>query len=233
MHLSLISVLIYKQEDAPKPTPAASPDIFIDELLPDLIDEYQSTNGPQDRQAASTDKTYNGQLRPDELCQIRKDIAKTIRPGWQQGPPPNLGTKGHGKLKADQWRTCIEFDIPVSLVRLRASTRDVRQDEDREFEVVESTMLLATALRWATSHRTSRKHADEYMRNMRAYLASLLHLFPEMKLVPNHHNALYIGEMLLQFGPVHGWWMFPFERLIGLLQKINTNGKIGMNQDTT
>lgn len=67
------------------------------------------------------------------------------------------------------------------------------------------------------------------MRNMRAYLASVRRLFPETNLVPNHHNALYIGEMLLRFGPAHGWWMFPFERLIGLLQKVNTNNKIGMN----
>ena len=62
---------------------------------------------------------------------------------------------------------------------------------------------------------------------MRAYLESLRDLFPEMKLRPNHHIALYLGEFLLRFGPVHGWWMFPFERLIGLLQKVNTNKKIG------
>lgn len=37
---------------------------------------------------------------------------------------------------------------------------------------------------------------------------------------PNHHSALFIGEMLLRFGPVHGWWCFPFGRMIGLLQQI-------------
>ena len=26
---------------------------------------------------------------------------------------------------------------------------------------------------------------------------------------------------------MHGWWMFTYERVIGLLQKINTNYKIG------
>jgi hypothetical protein len=129
-------------------------------------------------------------------------------------------------LKADQWRSCIEFDIPVSLVQLWMADVDVSND-DRRRKLTESTMFLATALRWATSHRTSQRHADEYMRNMRAYVKSLRDLFPEMKLRPNHHNALYLGELLLRFGPVHGWWMFPFERLIGLLQKINSNKKIG------
>lgn len=212
--------------------PNTTSDVIIDELLPGLLDEYQPVDNGQHQQSTSNNRDYDdGHLRADELRQIRKDIAKTIRPGWQQGPPPNLGTKGHGKLKADQWRTCMEFDIPVSLLQLRAAdVQDNRQfDQDQRLGVVESTMLLATALRWATSHRTSQRHVDEYMRNMRAYLASVRRLFPETNLVPNHHNALYIGEMLLRFGPAHGWWMFPFERLIGLLQKVNTNNKIGMN----
>jgi hypothetical protein len=33
--------------------------------------------------------------------------------------------------------------------------------------------------------------------------------------------------MLLLFGPMHGWWMFVFERVIGMLQKTNTNDKLG------
>jgi len=167
----------------------------------------------------------DGVIGRKELRQIRKDIAATIRPGWQTGPPVNFGAPAHGKLKADQWRSCIEFDIPVSIVQLWADT-DI-SDDNRRQKLVESTMYLATALRYATSHRTSQRHANEYMRNMRAYVTSLRDLFPEMKLRPNHHNALYLGELLLRFGPVHGWWMFPFERLIGLLQKINTNNKMG------
>ena len=163
----------------------------------------------------------DGAIGRKELRQIRKDIAATIRPGWQTAPPVNFGSPAHGKLKADQWRSCMEFDIPVSLIQLWAAHADRRQ------KLAESTMLLATALRWAASYRTSEKRAGEYMRNVRAYLKSLRDLFPETKLRPNHHNALYLGELLLRFGPVHGWWMFPFERLIGLLQKINTNKKMG------
>jgi hypothetical protein len=175
------------------------------------------------------DKRVNDDLHQDgvigrkELRQIRKDIAATTRPGWQTGPPTNFGSPSHGKPKADQWRSIIEFDIPVSLVQLWWMV----PDGDRREKLLESTMFLATALRWATSHRTSQRHADEYMRNIRLYLRSLRELFPEMNLLPNHHNALYLGELLLRFGPVHGWWMFPFERLIGLLQKINTNKKMG------
>jgi hypothetical protein len=187
--------------------------------------EFDTYDEPTERQV-DDDLYRDGVIGHKELRQIRKDIASTIRPGWQTGPPPNFGSPAHGKPKADQWRSSIEFDIPVSLVQLWAACADIL-DDDRRQKLVESTMFLATAIRWATSYRTSQRHADEYMKNMRAYLKSLRDLFPEMKLRPNHHNALYLGEFLLRFGPVHGWWMFPFERLIGLLQKVNTNKKMG------
>ena len=62
---------------------------------------------------------------------------------------------------------------------------------------------------------------------MEVYLKTVLELCPNQQLHPIHHNALHLSKFLLRFGPVHGWWMFPFERLIGILQKINTNSKMG------
>jgi len=138
-------------------------------------------------------------------------------------------TEGCGKLKADQWREAIDFDIPVSLMKMwsKPISNQGSHLDDRRDKVLRSTMLLAMALRWGTSHRTSTKHAAQYMKHMRAYLASLRDLFPDTDLRTSHHNALFIGEMLLRFGPVHGWWMFPFERVIGLLQQVNSNCKLG------
>jgi hypothetical protein len=40
--------------------------------------------------------------------------------------------------------------------------------------------------------------------------------------------ALHLHEYLLLFGPVHAWWTFSFERMIGMLQQMQTNSKIGM-----
>jgi hypothetical protein len=44
---------------------------------------------------------------------------------------------------------------------------------------------------------------------------------------PNVHASFHLYDFLLLFGPVASWWSFPFERLIGVLQKIKTNDKIG------
>jgi hypothetical protein len=161
----------------------------------------------------------------EKIEQIQRDISNTTRPRWQSGPPTTLGTKGGGKLKADQWRSSIEFDIPVSLMKLLS--HEGNDPDSRRYKVLDSTMLLATALGWGTSYGTSVKHVAQYMKNMQAYLVSLRDFFPNTDLRTSHHNALFIGEMLLRFSPVHGWWMFPFERVIGLLQQVNTNSKIG------
>ncbi|KAG1758760.1 hypothetical protein EDD22DRAFT_849772 [Suillus occidentalis] len=88
--------------------------------------------------------------------------------------PKNLGDAEHGKLKAEQWWTAIEFDLPVILV---------------------GNMVVKNE---------GRSHS----------------------LCPNHHACLHLHEFLLRYRPMHGWWMFPFERIIGVLQKTNMNHKI-------
>ena len=93
--------------------------------------------------------------------------------------------------------------------------------------LVESTILLTTAIQWATSYCMSAIHAGHYMLCMVAYLSILKKLYPTLAWHPNHHATLYIGAFLLLFGPMHGWWMFTYEQVIGLLQKTNVNYKCG------
>ncbi len=167
-------------------------------------------------------------ISQDDLKEIRDDIAATVRPRWHAVPPANMGHVSHGKLKADEWKSCFDFDIPVSLLRIetRRSASGKQVDEYRA-KLVHSTFLLAIAIRWATSHRTSAMHAEKYTKNMKSYLELLRDLRPTQRFRPNHLNALLIGRYLRLYGPVRGWWMFPFERVIGDLQRSNTNNKPG------
>jgi hypothetical protein len=160
-------------------------------------------------------------LGKKELAKIHKDIAGTIRPSWHTPPPSNFGTRSHGKLKADQWKSTIQFDLPVSVVQLWYKS------DSRHQKMADSTVELSTALDWGTSNRTSKEHSGKFTSHIREYLTSTTELFPKKRLKPNHYAALRLGEFLQRFGPVHGWWMFPFERLIGVLQQINTNNKRG------
>jgi hypothetical protein len=174
-------------------------------------------------------------LNTKELRQIQNDIASTIRPTWKTSPPKYFGTPAQGKPKADEWRASIEFDLPVSLVRLwlcddGESTVD-ESDKALHQKMAHSTMHLATAIRWGVSYRTSPMHADRFKLHVFAYLQSVREIRPCMDLHPIHHNALHLPDFLLGFGPMHGWWMFAFERLNGILQKINTNFHFGSSKD--
>lgn len=166
----------------------------------------------------------------EELDLLHAALRSTMRPTWQRGPPLNFGCAAHGKLKADQWRSAIEFDIPMFLSQHWSySDAEVLIDnkKGRRRQLLASTMLLSTAIQWGTSDVTSQIHVEEYTQRMIAYLECILDLYPSFKLRPNHHGALHIGPFLLRFGPMRGWWMYPFERIIGILQKTNTNSKLG------
>jgi hypothetical protein len=57
----------------------------------------------------------------------------------------------------------------------------------------------------------------------------LIALFPEKDTDrPNLHASLHLPELLLKYGPVHAWWAYPFECLIGHIQQLNTNYIIGV-----
>jgi hypothetical protein len=191
-----------------------------------LIDADSSTDTE-----SMVGSAHGPMLDTKDLLQIQKDIASTIRPTWRTSPPKNFGTPTHGKPKVDEWRACIEFDLPVSLVKLwlhevEKSSVD-ESEKTRRRKMLESTMYLAMAIRWATSYQTSKKHAETCMFYMAAYIRGLRELRPHMDLHLIHHNTLHLPDFLSEFGPMHGWWMFAFERLIGILQKINTNFHFG------
>ncbi|KAF9522043.1 hypothetical protein CPB83DRAFT_899994 [Crepidotus variabilis] len=83
------------------------------------------------------------------------------------------------------------------------------------------------AIAWGLSRRTSSHHTEGYQFYMQRYLTSITLLFPNYKLKPNHHYALHIPDILLAFGPLHGTWAFSMEHIIGRLQSLNSNSKIG------
>ena len=99
-------------------------------------------------------------------------------------------------------------------------------------EILNVTMSLLSAVNIASSHSMSFALANSYLQHMQAYLAGLKVLFPGYGFHPNHHLALHLPshQYLFLFGPIHAWWTFPFERIIGMLQCMPTSGKIGISK---
>lgn len=176
--------------------------------------------------AAQIPRVGDNAVTKKEMKQLRTYLNSTTRPSWHSSLPNNLGQKAHGKLKADQWRSAIEFDIPVAIAKLWNSTEDPAR-ATRQQKLVDATFCLGEAIRWATLYTTSPIHAQNYTQQMVAYLTILKDLYPNLSWRPKHHAALHIGPFLLLFGPMPGWWMYVFERIIGILQRCNMNFKKG------
>lgn len=143
-------------------------------------------------------------------------------PSWVSSVPAEFGSQGSGKLKADQWRALGTIHLPVAMAMLWSKS------DDRHKQLLDVTFSLVSAIIVACSHVTSQKHAEMYRQYMNNYVEGIKVLFPDLKHRPNHHIALHLHEYILQYGPIHSWWTFPFERLIGIVQRIPNNGKDGM-----
>jgi hypothetical protein len=163
-------------------------------------------------------------LEEEDMREIRQDIEAMLAPSWTSSIPSNLGSPSHGKLKADQWRMLGTIYLPASLIRIWGSLDTGTPKNLLKRRLLLSTMSLLSAIGIATAHTTSASRADLYLFHLQAYIDSIKELFPSYKFRPNHHMAFHIYDYLLMYGPVHSWWCFPFERMIGMLQRIPNNG---------
>jgi hypothetical protein len=163
-------------------------------------------------------------LKKQHLDQIRRDIVSTVRPSYATIPPPEIGTAGSGKLKAGEWLAAYEFDIPVTLVHILATDKALAPDVRN---LIQATLYLAIAIRFGLSTTTSAGHCEQYLAYYRKYLTIIRKLYPRIRLRPNQHAAFHFPDFLLRFGPARGFWMLPYERIIGRLQNMETNFKPG------
>ncbi|KAF9491993.1 hypothetical protein BDN71DRAFT_1397463 [Pleurotus eryngii] len=157
-----------------------------------------------------------------------EDIRNTTTPSWLSSVPGNLGNHT-GKLKADQWRTAATVYYPITLIRLWSmeNTSTPARHQNRNRKLLSLSLALVSAVNIVTSRTTSQTHAKQYLRYMTMYYQILKEVFPDYICHPNHHQSMHLAEYLLLYGPVHGWWTFPMERVIGQLQRISTNYKTG------
>ena len=176
---------------------------------------------------SSTSTEYGHVLPAVEVEKIWSDIDQLLTPSWMTSIPSQIGSSSHGKLKADQWRTLGTIHLLLSLTHLWGFQVDSSPHSIWCLEILDITMSLISAIVIATSHTVTATSASVYQKHMLDYINGIKHLFPDYRLHPNHHMSLHISEFLLLFGPVHSWWTFPFERLIGTVQRMPNNGKLG------
>ena len=196
--------------------------------LAEALLEWRLQQPEMQNVGASTSTESGHVLQAKEVEEIRSDIDQLLTPTWMTSVPSDIGSSSHGKLKADQWRALGTTHLLLSLIRLWGLENDGSPRSVRCFKILDVTISLISAVVIATSHTITPASVSAYNAHMLDYINGIKHLFPDYQLHPNHHMCLHIPEFLLLFGPVHSWWTFPFERLIGNIQRMPSNGKVGM-----
>jgi hypothetical protein len=162
-------------------------------------------------------------------------IRETVTPSWLNSVPKNFSDAKAGSIKADEWRTLSTVYLPIALITLWGDADGSAPADDESesgflVKALDHTLALFQATILACRHSMTPSRALAYRKYHATWVDGLRTLFPhtrEGRIRPNIHAAGHIYDFLLLFGPVMSWWCFPFERLIGTLQKINTNDHIG------
>ena len=166
---------------------------------------------------------------PQVMQRITTVIKETDAPSWLSSVPANFGDVAAGSLKADEWWTIFTVYIPVALVSIwgEGTVHPSPEVAGELRKALDHTMSLVSALILSSTCTMTQARAAAYRSHIAKWVSGLADLYPDKDARTNNHMAFHIYDFLLLFGPMHSWWCFPFERLIGQLQRLGHNHKFG------
>lgn len=162
-------------------------------------------------------------LGKEMLAHVWSDMKRTVLPTSISPVPREVGSPRAGKLTADQWRTFCTVHLTVTLTRLWG---DMALG-DRRAKMLDNFLHLITFTNLLHLRALSPDQIALIERENLAYLTGLRRIYPQFSLVPKHHMSLHLPVMLRDFGPVHAWRTFAFERLNQVYQNVATNSLSG------
>jgi hypothetical protein len=164
------------------------------------------------------------------LSHITQVLKDTHTPTWLK-VTKDYTKYNAGTIKADEWRTLSTVHLPIALITLWGDhDGQAPAKDDYLFLVLCHTMALFQAVRICCSLVMTRTRAEAYRDLIQEWVSDLHKLHPhtrEHRERTNIHALFHVYDFMNLFGPAISWWTFPFERLIGTLQKINTNDHVG------
>lgn len=161
------------------------------------------------------------------LKRVQKAVREIVTPSWITRPPPDVGLSRAGTLKADHWRVLFAIHLPLALISLWGTGSPIiSSDAGTMKSVLKTSMHLTCASIVMTRNNLSANRLDLFQRSLAAHIEGLKDNFPGFML-PSHHLAFHIYDFMGSFANVREWWNFSFENLIGKLQRIPINHKIG------
>ena len=132
---------------------------------------------------------------------------------YDVGRIPTKIASSFSGFTADQWRTWTTIVSPIVLKGILPSA-----DLNCWLLFVNACRLMLTRI---ISVDTVSK-ADDYLV---LFCKTFQRLYGNQPCTPNMHLHMHLKDSFLNFGPIHAFWAFPFERHNGLLGAYHTNNK--------
>jgi hypothetical protein len=169
----------------------------------------------------------------DDVEKFRAGMKHVVLPPGVPHLPLNLGETTHGKLSASQWHALYVFIIPLVICEIYIADVGAIDVRSNRYKFLANTAQLVQCTNVVFARKFKQGDLTRFEMHYKKYSDSVGQLFEGIKVQPNHHFALHIPQQMSGWGPLAGVAEFPGERLIGFLQKINTNNKIGewLNQE--
>lgn len=163
------------------------------------------------------------------MRRIADVIRDTDTPSSLRSVPYNFGETKAGTMKADEWCMLTTVYLPIALVSLwgEGSTHRNPEIAASRRAILEHTMALVSAVHIVCLRSMTTARAEAYRGYIIAWMRDLQVLLPHASHRTNGHMALHVWDYLQLFGPVRSWWCFPYERLIGQLQRLPSNHIFG------
>lgn len=168
-----------------------------------------------------------GLLSKEDINLFRKRLHNVVLPKYVTKLPTNLGESSAGSLKAAQWHSLFAYAIPLIIPECYVGKPDHLKKESTNGQILSNIGCLCRCTNIVSAKKVSEYEAKQFEISYRNYTESSKSIFKDLSIKPNHHYALHIPTQLRLWGPLCSVAEFAGERLIGVLQKIKTNGRLG------
>ena len=151
-------------------------------------------------------------------------------PSWLNSVPRNYGNAKASIDKADEWKNLSTIFLPIALISSwgEGTLHPLPTITARVHHILDHTMLLVSVVSLACMRTMMPGCSAAYLKYLTQYTHDFLHIHVDIKPCPNMHMAMHIPHFLCLFGPVRSWWCFPFEQLIGQIQRLLSNHKFSI-----
>ncbi|KNZ62462.1 hypothetical protein VP01_1267g3 [Puccinia sorghi] len=197
------------------------------EVDEDTDEDYDSDDSDKNDEDILLNGGFGGSFFSEyDINQFQKLMKQVNLPPGVPQLPANLGEGKHGKLSASQWHTLSFFIVPIVLCEMYLDEVGHVSVSSNRYKFVANRAHLLAFKNVIFAQKFKEADIKRFELNYRNYSDSVGGLFEGVKVQPNHHFSLHIPQQMAAWGPLSGVTEFPGERLIGFLQKVNTNNKI-------